>query len=526
MASLKKLPLGIQTFRQVIEDDCLYIDKTSEALALAQNYKYVFLSRPRRFGKSLFLDTLKNLFEGNQTLFEGLYVYDKWDWNQKYPVIKISWDGQLSTLENVEQKLKETLLDNQRRLQLECDSKIAPAICFERLIKEAYQKYQQKVVILIDEYDKPILDVIDNLEQAKLHREFIKGLYSVLKGVDEYIRFAFLTGVSKFSKASIFSGLNMLTDISLMPKFGNICGYTQKDLEVSFKDHLQGVDMQKAKTWYNGYHFLKDSLYNPFDILLFIANEHRFNNYWFSTGTPTFLIKLIQQKQYFLPKLSNLVVDSSLMDSFDIEDIQIEVLLYQAGYLTIESAHTTPFETLEYKLSLPNKEVKISLNDFIIKDLLKDATPNQNKTSLFLALKNADLEGIKTALVSIFASIPYNHYTNTPLQNYEGFYATVIYVYLQSLGIKVVGEDVTNRGRIDLTVLIEDKIYLIEFKIIQDQPDMQAENSALQQIKQKNYAQKYLHQTAHLYLVGIEFSRREKNIVRFDWDKISFHNDF
>ena len=324
---LKKLPIGIQTFSHIREENYIYVDKTEDALEVIENYKYAFLSRPRRFGKSLFLDTLRNIFEGKRELFEGLYIYDKWDWSIKYPVIKIDWAGDMQTLDSLKSTAIGIFRNNQDRLKVECEDVKVPSTCFSELIQKTYKKYNQKVVILIDEYDKPILDVIENREQAKINREFIKALYTVIKANDEYIRFAFLTGVSKFSKASIFSGLNMLTDISLMPKFGNICGYTQNDLETTFKEYLKEANMQKIKEWYNGYNFLKDDLYNPFDILQFIDNELMYDNYWFRSATPTFLIKLIEKNNYFLPKLSNLVVGKELVDSFDVENISLEVIL-------------------------------------------------------------------------------------------------------------------------------------------------------------------------------------------------------
>ena len=236
---MKKLPIGIQTFRTIREENYVYIDKTKEALELIENYKYSFLSRPRRFGKSLFLDTLRNIFEGNKELFEGLYIYDKYDWSKQYPVIKIDWAGDMQTIDSLKSKALNVLRFNQDKLDVKCYDENNPSSCFDELIKESYKKYNKKVVILIDEYDKPILDVIEDKEQSKINREFIKGLYSVIKSNDEYVQFAFLTGVSKFSKASIFSGLNMLTDISLMPKFGNICGYTQTDLETIFYEYLK-----------------------------------------------------------------------------------------------------------------------------------------------------------------------------------------------------------------------------------------------------------------------------------------------
>ena len=512
--SLKKLPIGIQTFSEIIENNYIYIDKTKEAYELIDNYKYTFLSRPRRFGKSLFLDTLKNIFEGKKELFKGLYIYDKWDWETTYPVIKISWDGNLQTTHNLERVAYDVFKTNQKRLGIVCEDNKNLSICFLELIREAYEKYNQKVVILIDEYDRPILDTIDNIEQSRLNREFIKGMYSVMKGADEYIKFVFLTGVSKFSKASIFSGLNMLEDISLTPRFGNICGYTQANIENEFLPYLDGVDLAKVKEWYNGYNFLKDDVYNPFDLLKFIKNDYLFDNYWFSSGTPTFLIKLIEKNRYFLPKLSNLVVGKELLDSFDIDNINLEVILYQAGYLTIDKMIEKRRGGIEYKLKLPNMEVKNSLNDILI-DFLTQQNSEKLKyqDNIYDAIVDNDLELFRDTLISIFATIPYNNYTKNPMQDYEGYYASVIYTYLQSLGLDIIGEDVTNHGRIDLTIRVEKYIYIIEFKIGKD--------NALAQIKSKNYAQKYLNEKKEIFLVGINFDSEEKNICGFEWEKFT-----
>jgi hypothetical protein len=512
--SLKKLPIGIQTFSEIIENNYIYIDKTKEAYELIDNYKYTFLSRPRRFGKSLFLDTLKNIFEGKKELFKGLYIYDKWDWETTYPVIKISWDGNLQTTHNLERVAYDVFKTNQKRLGIVCEDNKNLSICFLELIRETYEKYNQKVVILIDEYDRPILDTIDNMEQSRLNREFIKGMYSVMKGADEYIKFVFLTGVSKFSKASIFSGLNMLEDISLTPRFGNICGYTQANIENEFLPYLNGVDLAKVKEWYNGYNFLKDDVYNPFDLLKFIKNDYLFDNYWFSSGTPTFLIKLIEKNRYFLPKLSNLVVGKELLDSFDIDNINLEVILYQAGYLTIDKMIEKRRGGIEYKLKLPNMEVKNSLNDILI-DFLTQQNSEKLKyqDNIYDAIVDNDLELFRDTLISIFATIPYNNYTKNPMQDYEGYYASVIYTYLQSLGLDIIGEDVTNHGRIDLTIRVEKYIYIIEFKVGKD--------NALAQIKSKNYAQKYLNEKKEIFLVGINFDSEEKNICGFEWEKFT-----
>ena len=508
---LKKLPTGIQTFSKIRENDYLYIDKTKEALELIESgSEYFFLSRPRRFGKSLFLDTLRNIFEGRQEYFKDLYIYDKWDWNTKYPVIKISFDVDLRSLENIKDSLLSSLEDNQEKLGVECKTDANVSICFKEFIKAVHKKYNQKVVVLIDEYDKAILDNLDQMEVASEAREIIKGFYTVLKGSDEYLKFVFLTGVSKFSKSSIFGGLNMLTDISLNKKYGNICGYTQNDIETSFKPYLVDVDLEKFKRWYNGYNFLKSDMYNPFDVLQFIANDFTFKNYWFATGTPTYLIKLIEKNNYFLPKLSNLTLGEQLLDSFDIDNIDLEVILYQSGYLTISNISIDEDDDIFYHLKLPNLEIKKSLNTFIINHLFQDKSI-QNK-SLSKALREHNLEKFETSLKSIFASIPYNNYTKNNLQNYEGFYASVVYVYLQSLGLNIIGEDVTNRGRIDLTIKLHNAIYIIEFKV--------GNENALQQIKDKQYADKYLDEQKDIYLVGINFDEDKKNISKFEWEKI------
>jgi hypothetical protein len=512
--TLKKLPIGIQTFSKIREENYIYIDKTKEALELIENYTYSFLSRPRRFGKSLFLDTLHNIFEAKIEYFKDLYIYDKWDWETTYPVIKISWDGNLQTTSNLEKVAFDMLQQNQKRLGITCEETENLSVCFLQLIRETSEKYNQKVVILIDEYDRPILDIIDNLEQSKYNREFIKGMYSVMKGADQYIKFAFLTGVSKFSKASIFSGLNMLSDISLHKKFGNICGYTQDNIENEFKEHLKGVNLEKVKEWYNGYNFLKAPLYNPFDLLQFIDNSFKFSNYWFATGTPTFLIKLIEKNNYFLPKLSNLVVGENLLDSFDIENIDLEVILYQSGYLTIDKMIIDEeFDIIEYKLKIPNKEVKQSLNLFIINTLYKDTSPI--KKEILIAFRDKNFEDFKNSLISIFASIPYNNFVSNNIEIYEGFYSSVIYVYLQSLGLDIIGEDVTNKGRIDITINMNHAIFILEFKVDAKK------GGALNQIKSQKYHEKYLKEKKDIYLIGIEFDSCEKNISYFEWELLS-----
>jgi hypothetical protein len=268
---LKKLPIGIQTFRKVIEQDLLYVDKTGIALKLINNYQNIFLARPRRFGKSLFIDTLHNIFDGNQSLFKGLAIENQWDWEIQYPVIKISFSGN-RTVQELLNSIFNQLKINGEQLKVNFEITNDYAISFANLIAASNKQYQQAVVILIDEYDKPILDNIDQLEIAIECRDILKRLYTQIKDNDQYIKFTMLTGVSKFSKVSVFSGLNNLEDISLAPEYADICGYTQKDIDTVFSPYLSDVDNDEVKRWYNGYNFLGSKVYNPYDILLFIKN--------------------------------------------------------------------------------------------------------------------------------------------------------------------------------------------------------------------------------------------------------------
>jgi hypothetical protein len=507
-----RLPIGIQTFREIIEEDYIYVDKTKYALDLIKNYKYAFLSRPRRFGKSLFLDTLYEIFSGNKEVFKGLYIYEKYDF-QKYPVIKIDWAGDFKSLESTKQVAINILKYNQKRLGIDCELPTDPSSCFDELIKLAYEKYQKKVVILIDEYDKPILDNMDNTKRALENRDFLRSLYIQLKANDRYIKFAFLTGISKFSKASIFSGLNQIEDISLTPEFGNICGYTQEELESYFSEMLKGANLQKIKEWYNGYNFLGDKVYNPFDILKFVKNNFLFRNYWWESGSPFALITLLKKKNYYLPTLENLKTDETLVNTFDIEDIQLESLLFQAGYLTIDKVEADEFEDRVFYLRVPNREVQISLNRLFIKYLTNELSIDTIK-GIQKSLLYEKLDEFKETLISLFASIPYNNYTNNDISKYEGYWAGLVYCYLAGSGLKIIAEDVTNKGKIDLSIIFNDKVYILEFKIAQKTNSL----SALAQIKEKRYYEKY--KDKKVYLVGIIFSEEEKNITKFEWEEL------
>jgi hypothetical protein len=465
------------------------------------------------------LDTLFEIFNGNKELFKDLYIYDKYGF-EKYPVIQISWGGNFKTLAKIEQRALEILENNQKRLNITC-KRANPNGCFEELIQKAYQKYQKEVVILIDEYDKPILNNISNVEIALQMRDFLRGFYEQLKENDRYIKFAFLTGISKFSKASIFSGLNQIEDISLTKRFGEICGYTQEELEYYFKDYLTDVNLEKVKNWYNGYNFLGENVYNPFDILKFVRNDFMFKNYWWESGNPFSLIELLKTKDYFIPNLQNLKTDDSLINSFEIEKLQIESLLFQAGYLTIKKVVDDGFD-LEYQLKVPNLEVQISLNKLIARYL-----SDINDTSMYKNIRNAlikaNLDGFKNALTSLFASIPYNNYTKNKIAFYEGYWASLIYCYLSGAGLKLIAEDITNTGRIDLTIIVNNNIYILEFKVKKPRAKSQ-EPRAMEQIKNKNYHQKYLDNKKDIFFIGIEFDSNNRNICNFEWEEVKIDN--
>ncbi len=511
---MKKLPIGIQTFSEIITEGYAYVDKTEIAFNLINKGKYYFLSRPRRFGKSLFLDTLKEIFEGNKELFKGLYIYDKWDWEVKYPVLKISMgSGVIRTIEKLNKRLNSTLKGAQKKVGINCES-TDPEECFKELIQKASEKYNQKVVILIDEYDKPILDNITDKEVAREMRDVMKDFYGVIKDNDAYIRFVFITGVSKFSKMNLFSGLNNLEDITLNRHYGNICGYTHNDLLTVFEEHLKGADMQEVKQWYNGYNYFGDKVYNPFDILLFISNDFEFSNYWWETGNPSFLIDMLKTQNYYIPELENFVASKEVLNTFDVERIELVALLWQSGYLTITEKIEDIFG-IEYKLGIPNKEISISLNNLFINYLTNQTTEKlKHQKSLLKMLRSADLDGFRDALYSLFASIPYNNFTNNKLYEYEGYYASVVYTYLAGIGLDIIPEDITNIGRMDLSVKLEDKIFIFEFKLTE-----KVTGNALKQIKEKRYWEKY-QDYKDIYLIGIEFSREQRNIIGYEWDKV------
>jgi hypothetical protein len=536
----RPLPISIQTFRKLREGGFCYVDKTAHIATLTQDSGAYFLSRPRRFGKSLLLDTLKELFEGSEELFRGLYIHDRWDWEQHYPVIVLDFAaGVIDSRAALDQRIRRLIENNGERLGIECDwhNNDIPG-CFGDLIRRAHTHYGQPVVVLVDEYDKPILDNIDHPECAAEIREGLKNLYSVLKAQDAHLRFVFMTGVTKFSKVSLFSGLNQLNDITLAPRFATICGYTQQDLESTFGAHLEGVDWDEVRRWYNGYAFLGEPVYNPHDILLFIDKGYSFRNYWFETGSPSFLIKLFQRRRYFLPSLEQIEVSEEILDSFDVERINPITLLFQSGYLTIADVQTR-IGRLIFHLTVPNQEVRLALNDQFISGYTGIEEQRFHfQEGLYDCLTCGDLDGLVVMIKRLFAGIPWRNFTGNDLPESEGYYASVLYAFLASLNAEIIPEDLTNHGQADLTVRIAGYTYVMEFKlergtaaskVVAEQAKGTTEaesdevaNPALAQIQARGYSEKYRGAPGRgLFEVGLVFGSAARNLIQADWRRVA-----
>jgi len=512
----KKLPIGIQTFREIREEGYYYVDKSALAVQLAEQGKYYFLSRPRRFGKSLFLDTLKELFEGNAALFRGLAAEQRWNWAVKYPVLRISFGGGvLGSVADLHQSLHQQLTSLERQYQLQSQYPDYRSR-FKELITQVAQATGQRVVILVDEYDKPILDRIEDPAIALQIREALKDLYSVIKDTDAHVKFAFLTGVSKFSKVSLFSGLNNLKDITLDARYSAICGYTEADVDAVFTSELPGLDRDQIRLWYNGYNWLGTPVYNPFDLLL-LFDKRQFQPFWFETGTPTFLIKLLTGRGSFVPDLGRLCADGELLSTFDVDNIPAEALMFQAGYLTIDQQQMQGADIL-YRLRYPNREVFQSLHNSLLDVLVQSARKRlDHRIRLYELLDAHDLPGLQALFTAFFASIPTDWYRNNPIAQYEGYYASVFYSYFAALGLDITVEDSSNQGRLDMAVRFNGHIYLFEFKVVELVP----EGKALAQLKAKNYAAKYLASGEPIDLIGVEFSKEARNVVAFEVERVA-----
>ncbi|PID27451.1 MAG: AAA family ATPase [Candidatus Cloacimonadota bacterium] len=510
---MKKLGLGYQELSTLRRDNCVYVDKTKTINKLISTGKYYFLSRPRRFGKSLLVNTMKELFNGNKELFEGTWIYNKWNFEEKFPVIKISFANlpynSLDLKEAIEKELNSIAKDNNVIFD---SSEIFSEKFRELIIKLSKEK---PVAILIDEYDKPIIDYITNLETAEKNREILKQFYSVIKDLDNHIKLLFITGVSKFSRVSFFSELNNLTDITIDENYAEIAGYTEKEIIDNYGDYLKTIEekyginrkrlIEVVKLWYNGYSWdIKSSIYNPYSVLSLLWYRE-FKNFWFKTGTATFLIKLIKEKGINVRDYDDLInVPESALDSYNLENINMSVLLFQTGYLTIKEKMMDPNNfSISYKIGYPNMEVKQSFYLLLGAEFagIESGYYSQKIQDLVSSLEKNDIRAFILTLRSIFADIPNNLGTG----KYESYYHTIIYLALKFMGINIDVEQKTNNGVIDAVVKVGDFIYVMEFK-------MNSAKSAIEQIKSKKYYEPYLNDKKKVVCMGIAFNEKDRNV--------------
>ena len=514
-AATARLPLGLQSFAKVRKGQFVYVDKTPQAIELANAAGMYFLSRPRRFGKSLFLDTLRYLFEGERELFQGLYAEKNWQWAVKYPVIKLDMSGIFKKPVDLESRLCSLLENNAIDLGVDLRGQDAPTQ-FSNLIIDASRKCGRQTVLLVDEYDKPMIDNIGNTELALQMRDQLHGFYSIIKAADEHLRFVMLTGVSKFAKVSIFSGLNNLKDISLNPDYGSICGYTEEDLKEVFAEYLQGVDRKRLRRWYNGYNFLgTDPVYNPYDILNFIDRSQSFGKFkfehnWFKTGTPTFVVDLLARGQIPAQQVEPQSVGEDILESCTIEQLDATTVLFQSGYLTIDTVDDNDPDAVTYKLVCPNHSVRSALQNNLFRYYTGTKDPSF-RSNVARALRSADLNIVEAELKRLFASIANSNYRKNNIAHFEGYYAAVVYSFLAGMGLDITAEDASSHGSVDLTIQLADYTYVVEFKVVECPPET---NSALQQIIERGYAAKY---SGKVYQIGIEFSESKRNITGFSW---------
>ena len=513
--ALKKLPVGLQSFRKIIEGDYVYVDKTQYIYELVNNASYYFLSRPRRFGKSLLLDTISEVFCGDKGLFKGLWIYNS-NYNfHKHPVIRLDMSNNANKTPDILEKSLALSIKRVARAENIAIGDEIPSEMFMQLIEAFYEKNNRRVVVLIDEYDKPILDNIDNINISKANQRVLRDFYGILKSMDQYLQFIFITGVSKFTKTSLFSGLNNLTDITLSKKYPNICGITIDDLQKYFISHIEYLAVQKSfmqnenlhnahdiydeiLAWYDGYSWDGQTrVINPFSLLSFLAEE-RFSGFWYASGTPRFLLDLIRKNPESYTNLRNFEIAETMLDSIEIDKLTIEPLLFQTGYLTIKDIPVTAGIPV-YHLDIPNYEVREAFNVHVLSALTEngDVRTGQMRLAVGRALLAGDLPKTLEILRGFFASIPYNLHIDL-----EAYYHSLFYAFMSALGFDVSLEVSVAKGRVDAVLEIDEKVYIIEFKYCKCPSDASDEikrdlfettlNEAVRQITIKGYADKYL----------------------------------
>ncbi|GAB4497018.1 MAG: ATP-binding protein [Anaerolineales bacterium] len=509
----KPLPIGLQTFRKIIEGGYLYVDKTRLLYEIIQHESGIyFLSRPRRFGKSLLLSTLDEIFQGNRELFKGLWLYDSpYNW-QKHPVIRFDFSLiRAETAEEVQRGIvwQIKMQARQHNITLMGENYLE---MFSDLIYQLAAERQ--VVILVDEYDKPMLDQIENAGVATAIRDALKSFYTIIKGMDAYVRFVLLTGVSKFSRVGVFSGLNNLNDLTMDNAYATLLGVTQNELETYFAEYLQAFAdthqiapaelRQQIRLWYNGFCFSSrcETVYNPFSLLL-LFQKQKFQNYWFESGTPTFLLKLLKDRHYDLQTLQELEIPELAFSTYEIESLEIVPLLVQSGYLTIQGYDPA---SRRYRLGYPNYEVEHAFLAYLLGTYgaIEKATATNLLGHLVTALQAANWTRFFTVLNSLLASISYELHISQ-----ERYYQSIFYLIFKLIGLEIHAEVRTNQGRIDAVIQTAQAVYIFEFKL-----DDSAQ-AALDQIHSRAYFAPYLAATKPIHLLGIRFDVAHGSITEW-----------
>ena len=506
----KPLPTSTASFRKIIEGDYLYIDKTKYIYQLAQNATGAwFLSRPRRFGKSMFISMLQEMFQGHSDLFEGLWIESSdYTWDE-HAVVRLDFNLYPSaTAEELQQNMKRYLALNARRHGITLDDGPHYAQFGDLIMALAAEK---PVVILIDEYDKPLIDNLQNQAEAKKILSTLKGFYGIIKALDEYIRMSFITGISKFSKVGIFSDLNNLTDLTMHPLYATAFGFTEEEIRRNLGEYIdlfaqkEGISseefIQKMRHWYNGFCFTPDgkNVYNPFSTMHLFFNQ-RFSNYWFESGSPSFLIKQIMDGNYDVEELSNQKLGELSLSTFEIGHLDLIPLLVQTGYMTIKEYFP---DSQRYLLDYPNFEVE---NAFMIHllDAFSNSDTGLSEAHLWRmidALHEHNLDEFFDVLQILFANIDYDLHLD-----FEKYYQTIFYLLFQLLGLRIDAEAKTNIGRIDAVIELEERIYIFEFKLNKSAQD------ALNQLKAQSYYQKYQGSNKPITCVGANFSTEKRNL--------------
>ena len=530
MQEIRNMPIGIQSFSTMIEGNYVYVDKTHFIPSLEKLGRAYFLARPRRFGKSLFISTLKAYFEGRKELFKGLSIErikaEKGEEWKKYPVLKLD----LNAKEYTEKEHLKAILNNhikiwERTYDVEagCND---PDIAFANIIQLLYKKFNQKVVILIDEYDKPLIATLENQVLQEQYRATLKAFYSVIKSLNGCIHLSFLTGVTKFSKVSIFSDLNNLDDISFDEKYSSLCGITEEELKNNFSNEVQAMASRYEKSQdemlsilkkkYDGYRFSKNEerIYNPFSLC--IAFERKdLGDYWFSSGTPSFMVHLFEQKVFDIPDLEgNIEITQSAIDEYRMDYSDLAPLLFQSGYLTIKDYDK---ELDMYVLGYPNDEVKYAFLECLMKvytSARRDYSGRFMISEFLSSMKRGDIDRVLTLTKALMASIPYDSLPEDKLFLREHNYQTAIYLIFLLMGQYVRTEVHSSVGRSDVEVETADSIYIFEFKVGGKPQD------AIAQIKESGYADKHKASNKNIFLIGASISRNKRTLGKWIVEKL------